>query len=183
MKRYERPERSRRSRRRLTIWAATETSSAETGSSQTTRRGPVARARAIATRWRWPPESSDGKRPATSEDRPTEDKQLAHALCPFAAPRRGAGRGVARPPARRPAGAGSARPAGPGRRSERHGGGAAGSRPKGRASPRRPSRTSPRRGATRRATMRPTVVFPLPDSPTRPSVSPGRSEAHAPHRR
>ena len=37
-----------------------ETSSAETGSSQTISFGSTASARAIAMRWRWPPENSCG---------------------------------------------------------------------------------------------------------------------------
>ncbi len=52
-----------------------DTSSAETGSSQTTRRGRVASALAIATRWRWPPESSAGKREASSGDNPTSARR------------------------------------------------------------------------------------------------------------
>ena len=54
------PCRSCRSSSRLTTWAWIETSSAEIGSSQTSRSGPVASARAITARWRWPPESSCG---------------------------------------------------------------------------------------------------------------------------
>ena len=42
------------------IWACVETSSALTGSSQTTSRGDSASARAMAMRWRWPPENSYG---------------------------------------------------------------------------------------------------------------------------
>ncbi len=42
------------------IWAWIETSSAETGSSQMSSEGSMARARATPTRWRWPPESSWG---------------------------------------------------------------------------------------------------------------------------
>ena len=48
---------------RTAAW--TETSSAEVTSSQTSRSGFAASARAIATRWRSPPDSSTGKRPAT----------------------------------------------------------------------------------------------------------------------
>ena len=43
-----------------------ETSSIETGSSATTRSGPMTRAPAITTRWRCPPDSSWGKRKANS---------------------------------------------------------------------------------------------------------------------
>ena len=80
------PARSRRSASRLTICAATETSSAETGSSQTSRRGPVASARAIATRWRCPPEKSDGNRAAVRRE-PDVGQQLPHALGERASPR------------------------------------------------------------------------------------------------
>ena len=62
---------------RFTICAATDTSSAETGSSHTTRRGSVASALAIATRCRCPPESSDGNRGANSGARPTLGAGLA----------------------------------------------------------------------------------------------------------
>ena len=49
-----------RSRRRLTTCAWIETSSAETGSSQTMSRGSTASARAMPMRCRWPPENSCG---------------------------------------------------------------------------------------------------------------------------
>jgi hypothetical protein len=39
------------------IWPWIDTSSAETASSQTMNDGSMASARAIPTRWRWPPES------------------------------------------------------------------------------------------------------------------------------
>ena len=44
------------------ICAWIETSSEATGSSQTSTSGCIASARAIATRWRWPPENWCGKR-------------------------------------------------------------------------------------------------------------------------
>ena len=44
------------------IWAWTETSRADTGSSQTISDGRRASARATPIRWRWPPENSEGKR-------------------------------------------------------------------------------------------------------------------------
>ena len=47
-----------RSCKRFRIFAWMDTSRADVGSSATTKRGPVAMARAMATRWRWPPESS-----------------------------------------------------------------------------------------------------------------------------
>ena len=52
--------RSRRSASRFSTWAWIDTSSALTGSSSTTRSGCTERARAIARRWRWPPENSCG---------------------------------------------------------------------------------------------------------------------------
>ncbi len=42
------------------ICAWIDTSSAETGSSQMISAGSMARARAMPTRWRWPPDSSCG---------------------------------------------------------------------------------------------------------------------------
>ena len=58
-------DRSSRSRSRsCRIWAWTETSRALTGSSRTTSSGLTARARAMPTRCRCPPESSFGYRPA-----------------------------------------------------------------------------------------------------------------------
>src|SRR5215510_11209028 len=53
------------------IWARTDTSSAETGSSSTIRRVSVASARAIAIRWRCPPLNSCGNSGATSGASPT----------------------------------------------------------------------------------------------------------------
>ena len=47
---------------RLTTCACTETSRADTGSSHTITEGFSEMARAIPTRWRWPPENSCGKR-------------------------------------------------------------------------------------------------------------------------
>ena len=66
-----RPRRSRRSTRRLSTWARTETSSAEVGSSATISSGSRARARAMATRWRCPPESCPGRAARVWPGRPT----------------------------------------------------------------------------------------------------------------
>ena len=60
-----------RSCSRLTICALTETSSAETASSQTIRSGSAASARAMPMRWRWPPENSWGRRCSASRGRRT----------------------------------------------------------------------------------------------------------------
>src|SRR5205823_11550489 len=51
---------SRRARSRFRICAWTDTSRAEVGSSRTRSRGCVEMARAMATRCRWPPDSSCG---------------------------------------------------------------------------------------------------------------------------
>ena len=64
--------RSFRSARRLRIWAWTDTSRAETGSSQISRSGSAMSARAMLMRWHWPPENSPGRRsPAASGSMPT----------------------------------------------------------------------------------------------------------------
>ena len=62
MKTYVSPNSCCRSLSRLRICACTDTSSAETGSSQTISFGLTASARATPIRWRWPPENSCGKR-------------------------------------------------------------------------------------------------------------------------
>ncbi len=53
------------------IWAWMETSRAETGSSQMMSDGSTLRARAIPTRWRWPPLNSWGYRSMARADMPT----------------------------------------------------------------------------------------------------------------
>src|SRR6478752_7683006 len=50
------------SRKRSTICACTDTSSAEVGSSRMRNFGSSTRALAMAMRWRWPPENSCGYR-------------------------------------------------------------------------------------------------------------------------
>ena len=64
MRRYVSPNCSCNSCMRLMICACIETSSAETGSSATMKSGSAAMARAMPMRWRWPPENSCGKRSA-----------------------------------------------------------------------------------------------------------------------
>ena len=72
MKTMVRPNLALRSASRLRIWAWTETSRAETGSSQMSRSGSAIRARAMLMRWHWPPENSPGRRsPAASGSIPT----------------------------------------------------------------------------------------------------------------
>ena len=56
---------------RLSTCAWIETSSADTGSSATTSFGRVTSARAMAMRWRWPPENSCGYLSASVATRPT----------------------------------------------------------------------------------------------------------------
>ena len=63
--------------RRLRTWACTETSSAEVGSSATISRGSRASAAAMPTRWRWPPDSSCGRRSASDACRPTRSSRRA----------------------------------------------------------------------------------------------------------
>ncbi len=62
------------------ICAWIDTSSAETGSSQTISTGSIASARAMPTRWRCPPDIWCGKRSACCGSRPTCATQLAHAF-------------------------------------------------------------------------------------------------------
>ena len=71
------PRRSVQLASRLRICAWTETSSALTASSAISSSGCGASARAIATRWRWPPDSSRGKRRATAGGRPTSSSSSA----------------------------------------------------------------------------------------------------------
>ena len=59
------PNRAFISSSRLRIWARMETSSAETGSSQTMNSGLRMSARAMQMRWHCPPENSCGSRPTT----------------------------------------------------------------------------------------------------------------------
>ena len=67
--------------------ARIETSSAETGSSSTTSRALVERARAMASRCRWPPLNSCGKRRAASGLRPTRSRSSVTRARTSAAPR------------------------------------------------------------------------------------------------
>ena len=67
------------SRKRFRICAWTETSSAETGSSQTISFGSTASVRAIATRCRSPPDSAAGRRSRIAERQADALEQLVHA--------------------------------------------------------------------------------------------------------
>src|SRR6185369_14449190 len=66
---------------RFNTWACTETSSALTGSSATIRRGRVISARAIAMRWRCPPENSCGYLRRSFARRPTDVTASAARRC------------------------------------------------------------------------------------------------------
>src|SRR5499425_824582 len=80
MKRYDTPSCACRSRRRFRILARIDTSSAETGSSSTMTLGDSESARAIAMRWRWPPENSCGKSSAARSGRPTRSSNRSRRL-------------------------------------------------------------------------------------------------------
>ena len=70
---------ARSSSSRLSTVACTETSSAETGSSATSTSGSSASARAMLTRWRWPPENCRGCASSARGPRPTRSSELAAA--------------------------------------------------------------------------------------------------------
>ena len=159
--------------RRLTTCAWIETSSAETGSSSTIILGFNASARATPIRCRCPPENSCGKRFACSGLKPTLRKRSS-TRC--SRPRHSYRRGSAAAPRRSPApsSAGSAMRTDPGRRSGCHvaPGASAGA---GNSVMSLPSKTiRPAVGSRSFMIVRPSVVFPQPDSPTTPSVSPSR---------
>ena len=166
---------SRASRR--STWSCTETSSAETGSSRYSSSGSIASARAIATRWRCPPDSSDGRRVAASVGSADEIEQL----------------GDPRPPRGARADA---------ERHERLGDAAADREPRverrervllhqlepatqrprlaparARRRRRRRRRTRPGVGFSSPSAMRSRVVLPEPDSPTIASVRPARASS------
>src|SRR4051794_26394930 len=77
MSTYETPVSSRMSASRLRICAWIETSRAATDSSRMSTRGAAARARAIATRWRWPPLSAPGRARSWRSSRPTRSPSSA----------------------------------------------------------------------------------------------------------
>ncbi len=160
---------------RLRIAACTETSSADVGSSHTTRRGSPANARAMATRCFKPPDSWPGR---TSISRSSNRTSCARRRTRSSRSARVAPSSfvTARPMIRRT--------------EERRFNAVSGSWntictartcPASRWPTRAPSgvpsssRRDPASGAVRPSRIRASVVFPLPDSPTRPSVSPGRT--------
>ena len=161
---------------RFSTCACTETSSAETGSSATTKRGLVASARAMPMRWRCPPLNACGKRCMNSGRNPTSRSKSAtrsmrslRRLTPLT--RSGSPtlsnsvmRGLSDPN-------GSWKIIWMSRRS-----GASSARDIGARSttwlPRVRYRTCPAVGSMARRMQREAVVLPQPLSPTRPSVSP-----------
>ena len=153
-----------RSRSRLRICDRTETSSAETGSSSTTSRGSVARARAIATRCLCPPESSRGAARGPRPEAPR--RRRARPRAPVARPgTRFRGSRAARRRSLRRSAADRATSRDPGRRRRRPGAGGSAPGQEGRASrPRRKTPTPGRapRGAGRRA---PSSSFRSPTPP------------------
>ena len=153
-------------------------SSAETGSSQTMSFGRSARARAIATRWRWPPENSRGRRSAASAGSLTRSSSsptlplASRTAVPWAI------RGSIRVSPMLKDGFnevyGSWKITWRSRLSSRRRRGAA-------RSMRSPSKVIvPAWTGTRPRTARPIVVLPDPDSPTRPKVSAGRMSKETP---
>src|SRR5215469_9298035 len=164
------------SRSKFNTCACTETSSAETGSSATTRRGLVASARAMPMRWRWPPLKACGKRCMNSGRSPTSrsssatrsmrSRRLLMPLTNSGSPTLSSNvmRGLSEPK-------GSWKIIWMSRRSSFSSAPDIGTR-----STTLPSRvrysTCPAVGSCARRIERETVVLPQPDSPTSPSVSP-----------
>ena len=158
--------------------AWTETSSADTGSSAISTFGSSASARAMPTRWRWPPENCRGR---WSRARSRQADQVASAPGCARAPcsaGRVCGTAAAPTASARPSSAGSASCRGPGRPS---GSARCWARVRFAGSDARRRSGSRRRWAGSRPTMaRASVDLPQPDSPTRPSVSPLRSTRSTP---
>ena len=154
-----------------------DTSSAETGSSATISSGSSASAAAIPTRWRCPPDSSCGRRSRMTLQRPTWSSSAGpRRRAPWASPRR----------TRRAApGWCGHRPA----RVERpvrvleHGLDVATEAAQLRASPLPTAATRsglPAVGGVRPRMQRPSVVLPLPDSPTMATISPAAMRRETP---
>ena len=179
-----RPRSRRSSASRFRICACTETSSAEVGSSHTTMRGRSTSARAIATRWRWPPDSSAGRRSPIAVARPTRVQHLLDPARRISAARQSAMRHQRQATMSRTRGARIER--GEGILEHRL------DQPRARlAVERRPaagrrSAMSPEVGGSRPRIRRARVDLPQPDSPTMPSTSPSRHARQTPstaHRR
>ena len=161
---------------RFSTCAWIETSSAATDSSRISTCGSAASARAIATRWRWPPDSAPGQR---AELPLVEADQLGRARRRVPGAVASTSRGAAAAPRRsasHPSGAGRGWSTGPGRRSAPRGR-AAGARLPMRAGVERSrpqARIVPAVGRSRPTIIRATVVLPEPDSPTMASEPAGR---------
>ena len=180
MNRIARPRLAWSSASRLRICAWTETSSAETGSSATMSAGDGASAAAMPTRWRWPPDSSCGRRSASARRSPTRSSSSATRAValrrrPDRAARR-APRARCRPTVQR----GSSEPYGSWntgwtrRRSARGPCPGLGDGRRRRTRSRRPSGRSAEDAAAERASC------PSPDSPTTASISPGATSRSTP---
>ena len=161
---------------RLRTCAWIETSSAATDSSRISTRGSAASARAIATRWRWPPDSARGSARDLALVEADQVGQLARR-----APRRSSRRAAAVQPQHLvdrllgASGAGRGWSTGPGRRSAPRGraGGARAPTRAGRGAVAAAGGDRARRSARSRPTIiRATVVLPEPDSPTMASEPP-----------
>ena len=173
------PRRSVRSTRRFRICAWIDTSRALTASSAIRSSGCGARLRAIATRCRCPPLSSRGKRRASAGVRPTRSSNsatLAGASSRLAIPCTRNGSAMAAPTVSRGLSEvnGSWKTTWIRRRISCRS-----------FTPREatsvPSKTiEPASGSTRRVRQRASVVLPLPDSPTMPSVRFRRSDSETP---
>ena len=147
------------------------TSSADTGSSQTTKAGFTASARAITMRWRCPPENSWGCRRTTAGSMPTRvissaTRSGTARACTVWCTRNGSARICATVMRGFRLEYGFCSTNCMCRRIERS---SAGRMP---ISSRPIRRTEPASAACNCRTARPVVVLPEPDSPTRPSVSP-----------
>ena len=147
-------------------------SSAETGSSATTNSGSRTIARAIATRWRWPPDSSCGKRSREAGEadlvqRLRDALRAARVELSSGTWRSGSADDVADAHARVERGIGVL---------EHDLAGAGGSRCAGRAPARSSAakRISPPPAGISRSMARPSVVLPEPLPPTSATVSPAR---------
>ncbi len=171
MNRYVSDRRSRRSASRFNTCACTETSRADTGSSSTTNSGSTDRARAMPARCRWPPDSSCGYRAISVGSSPTSPNRLRTRVSrasPLARRWTAIGSRTAAPIVMR----GLSDPAESWkticirRRSAR-------SVRRSAARTSVPSkRTVPESGSSNRRISRPSVVLPLPLSPTSPRDSP-----------
>src|SRR5271169_4473293 len=178
MRRTARESSSLSARRSSSTCACTVTSSAAVGSSATSRRGPPARARARRARWRIPPESwwgnaflcrpgseSDTRRSQRSASAPASfrDKPRCRSITSVSS------RPIVRTGSSAVAGSWNTSPIPPPRRrSFSRGGSSRASLPAKKTSP----ETRRTGGGTRSTSASDVSVLPLPDSPTRATISP-----------